>query len=87
MYLLIVNSEIVKVFDRDNDGFISATELRFVMTTLGEQLSEEEVLEMISEQIGAQNFTFTNIFAFLGEADLDNDGRVCFSEFLHMMSA
>lgn len=34
--------EAFRVFDRDNDGFISAAELRHVMTTLGERLTEEE---------------------------------------------
>ena len=38
-----------KVFDKDNDGFISPFELRFVMQNLGEELSEHEVREMIQE--------------------------------------
>ncbi|XP_064601551.1 calmodulin-A-like isoform X2 [Liolophura sinensis] len=38
-----------KVFDRNGDGFISASELRHVMTTLGEQLSDDEVENMIKE--------------------------------------
>lgn len=41
--------EAFKVFDRDNNGFISAAELRHVMTSLGEKLTEEEVDEMIRE--------------------------------------
>ena len=41
--------EAFKVFDKDNDGFISAAELRHVMTNLGEKLTEEEVNEMIRE--------------------------------------
>ena len=39
--------EAFKVFDRDNNGFISAAELRHVMTNLGERLTEQEVDEMI----------------------------------------
>ncbi|KAL1484241.1 hypothetical protein MTO96_032687 [Rhipicephalus appendiculatus] len=39
--------EAFKVFDRDGNGFITATELRDVMTTLGEKLMDEEVDEMI----------------------------------------
>ena len=31
------------VFDKDGDGFISATELRQVMFNLGEKLTEEDV--------------------------------------------
>ena len=38
-----------RVFDKNGDGFISASELRHVMTTLGEKLTDEEVDEMISE--------------------------------------
>jgi len=36
-----------KVFDINKTGFISASTLREVMTTLGEKLTEEEVEEMI----------------------------------------
>ncbi len=41
--------EAFKVFDKDGDGFISASELRHVMTNLGEKLTDEEVDEMIRE--------------------------------------
>jgi len=41
--------EAFKVFDKDNNGFISAAELRHVMTNLGEKLTEAEVDEMIRE--------------------------------------
>merc|ERR1712172_185172 len=41
--------EAFKVFDKDGNGFISATELRHVMTNLGEKLTDEEVDEMIRE--------------------------------------
>merc|ERR1739845_21182 len=41
--------EAFKVFDRDANGFISAAELRHVMTNLGEKLTGEEVDEMIRE--------------------------------------
>lgn len=41
--------EAFRVFDRDNDGIISAAELRHIMTSLGERLTEEEVDEMIRE--------------------------------------
>ena len=41
--------EAFKVFDRDGNGLISAHELRFVMSTSGEQLTEEDIEEMIRE--------------------------------------
>jgi len=41
--------EAFKVFDKDGNGFISAAELRHVMTNLGEKLSDNEVDEMIRE--------------------------------------
>ncbi|XP_062620976.1 calmodulin-A-like [Saccostrea cucullata] len=41
--------EAFKVFDKDGNGFISASELRHVMKSLGERLTDEEVDEMIKE--------------------------------------
>jgi len=41
--------EAFRVFDKDGNGFISAAELRHVMTNLGEKLTNEEVDEMIRE--------------------------------------
>ena len=38
-----------RVFDKDNSGKISASELRHVMTNLGEKLTDEEVDEMMKE--------------------------------------
>jgi Ca2+-binding protein (EF-Hand superfamily) len=38
-----------QVFDKHKQGYICADELRHVMTTLGERLSEDEVNEMIQE--------------------------------------
>ncbi len=38
-----------RIFDQDGNGFITATELRHVMTNLGEKLTDEEVDEMIRE--------------------------------------
>ena len=46
--------EAFKVFDRDGNGFISAAELRHVMTNLGEKLTDEEVLSFVSSPIPLQ---------------------------------
>tara|TARA_B100000035_G_C20822037_1_gene474688 strand:- start:227 stop:661 length:435 start_codon:yes stop_codon:yes gene_type:complete len=41
--------EAFKVFDKDGNGSISASELKHVMNNLGEKLTDEEVDEMIRE--------------------------------------
>jgi len=38
-----------KVFDKNGDGYITTTELRDVMTKLGEKLSETELAEMMKD--------------------------------------
>ncbi|BFZ07238.1 hypothetical protein BsWGS_10277 [Bradybaena similaris] len=38
-----------QVFDSDNKGYITAKELRHLMTNLGEKLTKEDVDEMIKE--------------------------------------
>lgn len=41
--------EAFKIFDSNEDGFISALELKTVMTNLGEKLTDEEIDDMIRE--------------------------------------
>ncbi|XP_060924574.1 uncharacterized protein LOC132998844 [Limanda limanda] len=41
--------EAFRLFDKDGNGYISAADLRQVMTNLGEKLTDEEVDEMIGE--------------------------------------
>lgn len=41
--------EAFKVFDRDGNGLVSAAELRHVMTSMGEKMTDEEVDEIIKE--------------------------------------
>jgi calmodulin len=36
------------VFDRNGDGYISADELRYVLTTMGEKLTPSEAEELIT---------------------------------------
>ncbi|GFO35327.1 calmodulin [Plakobranchus ocellatus] len=38
-----------KVFDRNGDGYVSTSELRETMASLGEPLTQEELEDMISE--------------------------------------
>lgn len=39
---------VLRVFDRDGNGYISAEELRYVVTTFGEVLTNEEAEELIA---------------------------------------
>ena len=41
--------EAFRVFDKDDNGYISAAELKHVMTNLGEKLTDDEVNDMIKE--------------------------------------
>jgi len=47
------NTEEIKkafdIFDKDQNGYISASELRHVLTTLGEKLTEPEVDDLLKE--------------------------------------
>jgi calmodulin len=57
------------VFDKDGDGFISATELEQAAESLGKKLTKEDMKEMKAEMKGA---------------DTDGDGLVNFQEFSKM---
>ena len=55
--LLVAIEEFIRgfqVFDKEGNGFIGAGELRYVLTQLGEKMSDEEVDELLKGvQIGA----------------------------------
>ena len=38
-----------RIFDKDDDGFISVDELRHIMQSLGEKMNDSELDEMIAE--------------------------------------
>ena len=41
--------DVFKAFDKDNSGFISASELKEVSSKLGRNLTDEDVTEMMKE--------------------------------------
>ena len=48
-----------QVFDREGNGFIGAGELRYVLTQLGEKMTDEEVDELLKGiQIGPYVFLY-----------------------------
>lgn len=38
-----------RIFDKDDDGYITVDELRHIMQSLGEKMAERELDEMVSE--------------------------------------
>ena len=41
--------EAFRVFDKNNDGFISTIDLRNILTTLGENFTDEQIEQMLKE--------------------------------------
>lgn len=73
--------EAFKVFDKDGNGYISAAELRHVMTNLGElrfglDRSRERPADLhIFHQIG-EKLSENEVAEMIREADVDGDGQV-----------
>ncbi|VDI59027.1 poly [ADP-ribose] polymerase [Mytilus galloprovincialis] len=57
--------EAFKVFDKDGEGSISMSDLRHVMTNLGEKLTDEEIEEMMREADVASTNQQIDYFAFV----------------------
>ena len=38
-----------RVFDKDDDGFLSVAELRHIMTSMGDKMTNDEVDDMVRE--------------------------------------
>lgn len=90
-----------KVFDKNGDGKITFDELKEVLTALGEEVTDKDVMDMVrtdslSLSIFPVAFPFhsayfaQNIVLFssqIKEADLNGDGAIDFEEFKIMMTA
>lgn len=74
--------EAFRVFDRDGNGFISAAELRHVMTSIGEKLNEEEVNAMIQE---ADSSEYQVSITWARTNMIDNDGQIDYNEFVTLL--
>ncbi|XP_017790488.1 PREDICTED: calmodulin-like [Habropoda laboriosa] len=64
-----------RVFDKHNRGYITASDLRAVLQCLGEDLSEEEIEDMIKEVDvdGDGRIDFYEFVHALGESGIDDD--------------
>ncbi len=41
--------KVFRVFDKDGNGLISATELKYMLTTMGHQLGDQEAEELLAD--------------------------------------
>jgi len=66
--------EAFMVFDRDKNGSVSASELKHVMSNLGEHVTNEEVEEMIKEADadGDGELSFADFLQFIQKKGLTN---------------
>ena len=76
--------EAFRVFDKDGNGFISAAELRHIVTNLSEKLTDKEVDEMIREadidgngQINYEEFVKAELRLSIARSLKDGGGGSC----------
>ena len=41
--------QVFRVFDKDGNGYVSTSEIKFVLNSVGLHFSDEEILEMVQE--------------------------------------
>jgi calmodulin len=54
------------VFDKDRSGFVGKGQIKYILTNLGEKMSEEEVDELFKSTIDASNDEVDYRGTFLG---------------------
>merc|ERR1719204_477923 len=65
--------ECFHVLDRDGDGFISESDLRDLLTTMGEKITDEELTDMIREvdADGDGQVSYEELTDMIREVDAD----------------
>jgi calmodulin len=71
--------EAFKVFDEDGNGFISAIELKHIMSSLGGDISAYFALVSLTDLCNAgEKLSDTEIDEMIRDADVDGDGQISF---------
>lgn len=82
-----------QVFDKDMTGFIGVGQLRYILTNLGEKMSDDEVdelLKAVDTSSGEVNYMGTSMFAICSYGDFDGDADgwcVCFADLVKTILA
>ena len=76
-----------KVFDTDNDGFITKAELSEAMATYGDRLCDQELEEVGVSLHFIFNFVVLFCFQMIKLVDENNDGKLSYSEFIQLFTA
>jgi len=65
------------VFDKDMTGFIGVGQLKYILTNLGEKMSEEEVDELLKAvDTSSGQVNYTGMCPIRASVDLHTDDRV-----------